>query len=199
MDNYQRIARDNIDQLYAGLPPDLALRLPAHQNGERFTFNAFGAACALGPDGIHIDGRPAGGVLAILISLYALHARPDPCDDRSFVAFKELPGSMPYVGAFMSHTQQAVAPHVASLASVCKAVASVFDGEPIDEGDFGMVLSPLPKIRLKWIFYGEDEDFPATATCLYSKNAHLFLPTDALADVGEYTAKKILDLMTRSE
>ena len=40
-----------------------------------------------------------------------------------------------------------------------------------------------------------DEDFPASVTCLYSANAHRFMPTDALADLGEYTSRRILELI----
>ena len=36
-------------------------------------------------------------------------------------------------------------------------------------------------------------DYPSV-TCLYSHNADQFMPVDGLADTGEYTSKKILDL-----
>jgi hypothetical protein len=61
-------------------------------------------------------------------------------------------------------------------------------------GDFAFVVYPLPKIALCYIFYMADDDFPASGTCLYSSNARQFLALDALADVGEYTSKKIIDL-----
>lgn len=64
-------------------------------------------------------------------------------------------------------------------------------------GDLSMVLRPLPKIALCYLFYEADEDFPASATCLYSANAEQFLPVDALADVGEYTSKTILNIATQ--
>jgi hypothetical protein len=36
--------------------------------------------------------------------------------------------------------------------------------------------------------------FPV-GSCLYSNNANLFMPIDGLADVGEYTSRKILNLI----
>jgi hypothetical protein len=57
------------------------------------------------------------------------------------------------------------------------------------------VVHPLPKIALCYIFYVADDDFPASVTCLYSNNAHHFLPIDALADVGEYTSRRMLTLI----
>jgi len=41
-----------------------------------------------------------------------------------------------------------------------------------------------------------DEEFPASVTCLFAANAELFMPVDGLADVGEITAKKIIDVLT---
>jgi hypothetical protein len=41
-----------------------------------------------------------------------------------------------------------------------------------------------------------DEKLPASATCLFSNNALSFLPIDALADTGEYTSKKIIELIS---
>ena len=57
------------------------------------------------------------------------------------------------------------------------------------------MVRPLPKIALCYVFYEADEEFPPSVTCLYSHNAHLFMPTDGLADVGEYTSRTILDLL----
>jgi hypothetical protein len=62
-------------------------------------------------------------------------------------------------------------------------------------GDFSIRVYPLPKIALNYIFYRADDEFPASVTCLFSHNAATFLPTDALADTGEYTSKKILNIL----
>jgi hypothetical protein len=59
-------------------------------------------------------------------------------------------------------------------------------------GDWALVLYPLPKIALCYQFYLPDEDFPANVTCLYANNADRFLPTDALADVGEYMSRALI-------
>jgi hypothetical protein len=58
------------------------------------------------------------------------------------------------------------------------------------------MVRPFPKIKLYYIFYRADEDFSASATCLFSNNALSFLPVDALADTGEYTSKKIIELIS---
>ena len=196
MDNYARIVKDNLDRLYDALPTDLARMLPADQNGETFTFRAFGERCTLSPGGITLGDEKQDGVPGILISLYALNALSDARVAEPLKAFKEFPDSAPYAGAFVSHTEQILVPHTRAIETRCTDIAARLDGQTGTPatGDFSFTVNPLPKISLAYIFYREDEDFPASATCLYSNNAGAFLPMDALADVGEYTSRKIITL-----
>lgn len=195
MDNYARIVTDNLDRLYASLPTDLARMLPAEQNGQDFGFRAFGEACTLSPAGIYLAGEKQEGVPGILISLYALNAVSDAPVAEPFKAFKEFPNSAPYAGAFVSHTEQVLVPRVQAIEARSADIAARLGGEAgiPATGDFSFTVSPLPNISLAYIFYREDEDFPASVTCLYSHNAGAFLPMDALADVGEYTSRKIIN------
>jgi hypothetical protein len=105
---------------------------------------------------------------------------------------------MPYVGAFITHTQQVLVPHVPRIKEAAGQITEKLNG-PTDSfetvGDFSFVVYPLPKIALCYIFYEADEDFPASVTCLFSNNANRFMPVDGLADVGEYTSKTILHLL----
>jgi hypothetical protein len=39
------------------------------------------------------------------------------------------------------------------------------------------------------------ENLPASVTCLFSANAMAFMPLDGLADMAEYTSKKIISLI----
>jgi hypothetical protein len=196
--NYARIVADNLVRLYGKLPENLEGRLGAVRRGNDFSFEAFGEACRITPDGIRLGDRPESGVCGILISLYALHAGEAPCLLEPFKGFKELPDSMPYTGAFAARTQQVLVPHLPDIERHRGRIMDRFSGRdtpPGTGGDIGFVLYPVPKIALCYLFYRADEDFPASTTCLYSNNAPAHLPTDALADVGEYTSRAILRLL----
>jgi hypothetical protein len=198
VDNYARLAKENLQRLYENLPEGLENNLPAEKNGSVFTFAAFGRPCAIAPDGIFLDGTEPPGVIGILLSLYALHAVPDVPVIEPLRAFKEFPDSAPYVGAFASHTEQILVPAVERIRTRTDTIVEKLDGRPAPasvSGDFAFVVRPLPKIYLCYIFYEADEDFPPSVTCLYSANANRFMPMDGLADVGEYTSKTILDLV----
>jgi len=197
-DNYAKIVQDNLKRLYGKLPNDLARALPAQQNGKNFLFNAFGENCEIRPEGIFLGQVRQTGVVGILISLYALNAKPETCFVEPLKAFKDLPNSMPYAGAFVTHTQQILVPYVEKIQVSIHRIMEALNGCEAPAGitgDFAFMVYPLPKIALCYIFYEADEDFPASVTCLYSNNAVSFLPIDALADVGEYTSKKIIGLL----
>ncbi len=198
-DNYAKIVQDNLERLYGNLSNDIARSLPAQQDGKNFLFEAFGENCEIRPEGIFLGQVRQTGVIGILISLYALNAKPETCLTAPLKSFKDLPNSMPYAGAFVTHTQQILVNHVEDIEKSRGRIMEKLNGHKAPagvEGDFSFMVYPLPKIALCYIFYEADEDFPASVTCLYSNNAISFLPIDALADVGEYTSKKILDIST---
>jgi hypothetical protein len=198
LDNYAKIVQDNLERLYGNLSDGLARALPAQQDGKTFLFQAFGEKCEIRPEGIFLGRVRQTGVVGILISLYALNARPETCLVAPLKSFKELPNSMPYAGAFVTHTQQILVHHVESIKKSRGRIMKQLNGNNAPagvEGDFSFVVYPLPKIALCYIFYEADDDFPPSATCLFSNNALSFLSIDALADVGEYTSKKILHLV----
>ncbi len=197
-DNYAAIVQDNLNQLYANLPKDLEKNLPGKKEGERFVFDAFGEKCLIEPKGVTLGTEEHSSVFGILISLYALNACPDVCVTMPLKAFKEFPDSMPYVGAFTTHTEQLLVPHVSKIKESVQIINKKLKGEDAPDGiggDFAIIVYPLPKIALCYIFYEADDDFPASVTCLYSNNARLFLTVDGLADVGEYCSKTILKLI----
>jgi hypothetical protein len=199
MDNYEKIIRENLARLFKNLPDHLDQLLPGKYQNEGFSLKAFGNSCCIEPQRITVDNQPETGVIGILISLYALHANAEPCDPTPFKAFRELPNSIPYVRAFAGHTEQVLIPHIDKIRDNLDLIFEVLNGElgtGSEGGDFSFMVRPFPKIKLYYIFYLADDEFPATATCLFSNNALSFLPIDALADTGEYTSKKVIDLIT---
>ncbi|MEW6079586.1 MAG: DUF3786 domain-containing protein [Thermodesulfobacteriota bacterium] len=197
--NYAGIIRNNLKKLYEQGPGSPENRLPAAKDGNRLMFEAFGESCVVSPDTITLSGQEVTDPRGIIISLYALHASADPCVVTPFRAYREFADTAPYAAAFHARTEQALVPCAESIAAKVDVIRNLLNGgDPPAEagGDFAFTVTPLPKIRLCYIFYAADEEFPASVTCLYSSNAPAFLPPDALADTGEYTSKKIIQIIT---
>ena len=195
--NYEKIIRKNLSGFYAQLPHEgVETCLGAESKGVGFGFRAFGEDCLIGPDDITLSGKTVVDPKGILISLYAVHASPDPVRLEPFKAFKDLPDSMPYWDAFSANTERILVPHVPLIRERQENIITIFDGldgPPGVSGDFSFVLFPLPKIALCYIFYLPDDEFPASVTCLFSANALSFMPLDGLADVAEDTSRKIIE------
>ncbi len=198
MSNYTEIIKKNFNRRYRQTPVNLAERLPAQKVGDGFIFQAFGESCQIGPQGIKLGDTDETGPKGVIISLYALQAAPVSCRLTPFKAFREMPDSMPYVGAFASRAERVLFDQIDEIEQEAGRIAQRLggaQGSDNDAGDFSLIVYPLPKIALNYIYYRADDDFPASATCLFSNNAATFLPTDALADTAEYTSKKILDML----
>jgi hypothetical protein len=196
--NYERIILGNLSRAYQKGEIKLEEMLPAKRYGRRLVFRAFGEECALEPDGVAFSGKTDPGPKGLVISLYAAHCNPEPVILEPFKSFKELPGSMPYQGAFTVNSERVLVPHVLRIKEKADLLLQSFPGQlhtAGPAGDFSLLLYPLPKIALRFIFYLPDEDFPASAICLFSANALSFMPLDGLADVAEYTSRSLISLV----
>jgi len=198
-DQYLLIQMEHLKKAWLRGKEELEQALPARLEDDCFFFQAFGETCKICPDIINLGGKPATGPEGILISLYASSVRDEPAKVHPLQSFKELPNSGPYQGAFVARSEQALVPHVLSIQHQRQAIAQHFSGivnTDAPAGDFSFTLYPLPRIPLYYIFYLPDEEFPAAVTCLFAADATSHLSVDGLADVAEYTGKKILSLLS---
>lgn len=192
---YRAIRDEYLKAAWARAPGELAACLPAALAGEQLSFQAFGEPCILTAQEISLSGKAAEGPEGLLIALYASLSPNLPVQLNRLKSFKEFPGSMPYQAAFAAHAEQALVPWVESLQAAQARIISIFSGHgnpAPPSGDFSFTLYPLPRVPLSYIFHLPDEEFPASATCLFADNATCFLPLDGLADVAEYTGKRMI-------
>jgi hypothetical protein len=199
--HYEKLLLANLSEVYRGSKSDLHARLPARKEGSTYHFRAFGEDCCVTPESVDFSGTPDTGPKGLLVSLYARHVGLEPIRMAPFKAFRDLPNSMPYQGAFSANCERRLIPHVSRIRVLSEQIKAAFegdDGAPSLGGDFSLLLFPLPKIALTYVFYLPDEEFPASVTCLFSANAISFMPLDGLADVGEYTSRRLAEMASGS-
>lgn len=197
--NILPIQKEYLQRAWARSIQELEEALPACRGKDCFTFQAFGEPCELFPQEIILGGQRLTGPEGILIALYALHTRKEEPQLKPLKAFKQFPGGMGYQGAFAMNAEKVLHPHVIAIEKRKGEIVLRFSGHPNPDGprcDFSFTLYPLPRVALYYIFNLPDEEFPARVTCLFASNADHFLPVAGLADVAEYTAKKIIQLIT---
>jgi hypothetical protein len=196
--NYLQIRNDYLNKAWARSPEVLAVCLPAALATAGLRFQAFGRDCLLREADITLAGVSASGPEGLLIALYASVVPELPVQLDSLKSFKELPNSMPYQGAFAANAEQILVPRVTAIQEQQERLAAAFSGQvnlAPPSGDFSFTLYPLPRVPLYYIFHLPDEEFPASVTCLFAANAPDFMPLDGLADVAEYTGKRIMALL----
>jgi hypothetical protein len=200
-EQYLLIQREHLKAAWSRGEEMLEQALPATRKGDCFCFQAFGEDCELCPQEISFGGKLITGAEGILISLYARNVLDEPPKLHPVQSFKELPDSGPYQSAFVARSEQVLVSHVQEIQRQHEVIAQHFSGRINNDavsGDFSFTLHPLPRIPLYYIFYLPDEEFPAAVTCLFAANATRHLTVDGLADVAEYTAKRIISFVTGS-
>jgi hypothetical protein len=106
---------------------------------------------------------------------------------------------MAYYATFSAHAEQALRPYIKKIQQQKEDLAARFSGHINSDPprcDFSFTLYPLPRVPLYYLFYLPDDEVPASVACLFPSNGTDFLPVAGLADTAEYTAKKLIDLVT---
>jgi hypothetical protein len=196
---YVKIRNEYLSKAWARGPEKLARCLPAELDKDRLMFSAFGETCTLAKKDITLSGKSAEGPEGLLIAIYASQAPEQEVQLHPLKSFKDLPNSMPYHAAFAANAESILVPHVSAISLQQERLISIFAGHINTDaisGDFSLTLFPLPRVPLYYIFHLPDEEFPPSVTCLFASNANDFMPGDGLADVAEYTARKIISCVS---
>ena len=146
MNNYEDIIKKNLRQVYSRLPEEVAEKIPATRVDDSLLFSAFGESCRITPESITLGDNIETGPTGIVISLYALQVDTVACQLTPFKAFREMPDSMPYVGAFASHTERTLVDHIDEIELKADWIAQQFKGSRgarKDAGDFSFT-NPNP-------------------------------------------------------
>ncbi len=196
--NYLLIRNEYLRKAWLRPANELQAAIPAEVQGEQVRFAAFGEECSISRESVKLAGTEATGPEGLLIAMYASTVKAIPAQLQPLRSFKDLPNSMPYQAAFHANSERVLVPHVESIQIHQQKLIASFSGHAnpnAGNGDFSFTLLPLPRIPLYYIFNLEDDEFPASVVCLFGANASEFLPLDGLADVAEYTAKRIIALV----
>ncbi len=197
--NFLDIQKEYLKKVSLRQLDELEVALPARRKGDCFHFQAFGEPCELYPHEIILGGQKLTGPEGILIALYASQVPNEQMELRPLKAFKQFPGGMGYQGAFAMNAEKILHSHVPVIHQHKDEIAARFSGHLNQDArrcDFSFTLYPLPRVALYYIFNLPDEEFPASVTCLFPSNATHLLPVAGLADVAEYTARKIIERVT---
>jgi len=146
------------------------------------------------PEGVvkRADGSPAGGMEAILILHYLVHA-DGLANSGEWVAYRDLPGARYHEPAFKAEVEgplsRGLAGRLESLRTWAREEARALDLP----GDVAAAWEILPRVPLLIIFNEADEEFPASARVLFDITAPNYLPTEDLSALAELAVSRLLE------
>ena len=126
-----------------------------------------------------------------LVMLHYLVTSDESEPSGRLISFKELNEGTPYYPTFYN---RAIAPIVKqfgdSPGTLITASISV-GGQAVSLGDAGISIQILPKIKLYWVLWHGDSDFPAEGALLFDEHISKYLPVEDIAVLGQSIALKL--------
>jgi hypothetical protein len=102
--------------------------------------------------------------------------------EGEWISFQEVPDGRFYLDAF---NKRAKIPLVQAFGAkpelMVELAAEVYGAKPFDQGDFSVVIKPLPLVPVALILWKGDEDFPPEGTLLFDKTVPKILSAEDIA------------------
>lgn len=149
--------------------------------GEEYIVSRSGIADASG-------NRPDYGVCVIL-SKYLLLCPDAPVANEEWSTLKDFHKSSQFtnVNVFASDAEQPIIKTFSGRIEALKNAAEKLGGAPGELSssyDLAMAFTALPKIKIQLVFNDRDDDFPASCSLLFQKQAEDHLDPESLIMVG---------------
>ena len=116
----------------------------------------------------------------VLFLHYLCHANGTPLTGE-WITFKELPGGQIYIEPYQKRTIKPLLKYFGQRIEKFMELASSLGGEKASFGDASIIMRPLPRVPLGFIFWEGDEEFPPRANIIYDAAAKNYLPTEDYA------------------
>jgi hypothetical protein len=132
--------------------------------------------------------EPAFAVRVTLCRYLLLAPKTTPAGEE-WVSYKDFRDAAPFVGGFVSNTEQALVKYFSGRLDSLKAACQKMGARPSDLNlsyPVAAQFEALPHIPLLLLFNDEDEEFPAQGTLLFQKKAAEYLDMECLAILGWY-------------
>jgi len=128
---------------------------------------------------------------------YLLNARDLP-PSGELVGASELKGGKLFfsAGAHSPDFSSLEEVFVASPQAVGRA-AEALDGGEVTHGDAAVEVRALPRLTVSFIFWREDEEFPANVSMLFDRTADRQLPLDVILALGQETMSLLVEKARR--
>ncbi len=127
--------------------------------------------------------------ICVILSKYVLLAPDSPARNEELVKYRNFPYAAPLMDYFTNEVEGAIANYFSGrlleLTKACVKIGGLLSSRDIGSYDLVMEFDTLPTIPVILTFNDQDEDFPASCSILFQKNASDYLDEESLAIVGK--------------
>lgn len=124
---------------------------------------------------------------------YLWGAKEAPGPGKEFVAFSQLAQGVFHQNAFQNDVLRPLAQRFGEDLAALEGALEKLGARRIKGADCTALIRIFPKVELKIVFYGADEEFPASANVLFDNKCVLHMATPSLQNCALALTKRLLE------
>lgn len=129
----------------------------------------------------------------ILLCHYLLRASGEPLSG-DLITFRQVPDGQFYFDAFQRRSRDPLLATFGKDHDLFRSCAAALGGQPVDNGDMGMVFQVLPGIPVHLILWRGDEEFPPEASILFDSSIQKKLSAEDIAVLSGMLVYRLMGL-----
>ena len=143
------------------------------------------SACVRNSDGRQV--RPAWRILA----LHYLGIKSRPPSAPPEITFPDLPAARAYASVYNARVNRRLCATGGRDLATLSAAADALGARTAEGGDAAFDLTVFPRLTMRLIWYGPDEEFGPSATLLLPRNIEAFLPVEDIVVLSESLVSRL--------
>ncbi|TFG46464.1 MAG: DUF3786 domain-containing protein [Dehalococcoidia bacterium] len=116
-----------------------------------------------------------------LVILHYLTNDKDAPLETQEISFQELPEGLVYYPSFYKRVIIPLVKHFGDSPEQFISTATILGGTMMPLGDVAVCFQALPKVKLTWVIWRSDKEFPAEGTILMNTDITKYLPIEDIA------------------
>jgi len=192
---FEEIYADYLAQVAAVDMAARAGRLGIHVAGDTARIGFLDASYSVSPRGIaDAAGKKPPHAVCVVLCKYILLCPDAPDGREDLVTYKDFRDAGPYVGGFRNTAERPIARYFSGRMADLEKRALDLGGRPFPSGvgcDLSFSFNALPRVPVHLLFTDADDEFPASCTLLFHRNAASYLDMECIAMVGMSVADRL--------
>ena len=135
-------------------------------------------------------------VTRVLILHYLIRADGTSLS-KKWVGYKDIHGGILYAGVFARRVTEPLQNRFGRSARLFQDTGLSLGGDPAGVGDASFVLHVLPLVRLQYVLWEGDDDFPSSVQLLFDASVDHYLSLEDIVVLGQMSTGRLINRATR--